>query len=153
MSLFIASSVTVISSQFFGDPIHCEIVSETLKALCLILSEFEGILPGFEGTVAHVIYFQSTDNEFHTDDSADEDVTNNYCWMFATFDIPPEMKVEALLWIHPYVCLTVLFQAYCTNRRSYFGKTNLYNTYYQWVSVYFMLQVNLNILELITSSH
>ena len=26
VSLFIASSVTVISGQFFGDPIHCDIV-------------------------------------------------------------------------------------------------------------------------------
>ena len=33
-----------------------------------------------------------------------------------------------------------LFQAQCTNTQSYFGHTNLFNTYYQWVSVYFLLQ-------------
>ena len=27
VSIFITGSVTVFSSQFFGDPIHCEIVS------------------------------------------------------------------------------------------------------------------------------
>ena len=43
--------------------------------------------------------------------------------MFAKFNMPPD------------------FKGICTNRRSYYGKTNLYNTYYQWVSVYFMIQV------------
>ena len=48
---------------------------------------------------------------------------NNYCYMFAKFNMPPD------------------FKGFCTNRRSHYGKTNLYNTYYQWVSVYFMIQV------------
>ena len=30
VSLSIASSVTVISGQFFGDPIHCDIVSHEM---------------------------------------------------------------------------------------------------------------------------
>jgi len=103
VSLYIASSVTVISGQFFGDPIHCDI---------------------------------SRDEEFNTDDSADEDVVNNYCYMYATLNTPPE------------------FLAHCTNQRSYngqpdvrnvpqgshFGNTNIHNTYYQWVAVYFLFQ-------------
>jgi len=92
VSLFIACSVTVISGQYFGDPIHCDIQREL---------------------------------EFNTDDSADEDVVNNYCFMYATLDTPPD------------------FQAFCTNTKTKdtrFGKTNLFNTYYQWTSVYFMFQ-------------
>ena len=70
--------------------------------------------------------FQSRDEEFSTDDSADEDCVNNYCYMFAKFNMPPD------------------FKAFCTNRRSHYGNTNLYNTYYQWVSLYFMIQVNID---------
>jgi len=62
----------------------------------------------------------SRDNDFQADDSADEDVVNNYCWMYATLDIPPD------------------FKAFCSHRS--FGKTNLSNTYYQWVSVFLMMQ-------------
>lgn len=80
-------SVLVCSSQFFGDPINCEI---------------------------------ARDNDYQADDSADEDCVNNYCWMYATLDIPPD------------------FKAYCSHRS--WGKTNLYNTYYQWVSVFLMIQ-------------
>jgi len=63
VSLSIASSVTVISGQFFGDPIHCDI---------------------------------QRDEEFNTDDSADEDVVNNYCYMFATLNTPPDFKVTPI---------------------------------------------------------
>jgi len=87
VSLFITGSVAVGSSQFFGDPLKCEI---------------------------------SREFDFMADDSADEDVVTNYCWMYSTFNIPPD------------------FKAFCTNRS--FGKTNLYNTYYQWVSVFLMIQ-------------
>ena len=38
--------------------------------------------------------FQSRDEEFNTDDSADEDCVNNYCYMFAKFDMPPDYKVS-----------------------------------------------------------
>ena len=31
VSFYIASSVTVVSSQFFGDQIHCDIVSERFR--------------------------------------------------------------------------------------------------------------------------
>jgi len=89
VTAFIASSITVTSGQFFGDPIHCEI---------------------------------QRDEEFNTDDSADEDCVNNYCYMHATLNLPAD------------------FHGTCTNRRSSFGKTNLFNTYYQWVSVYFLFQ-------------
>jgi len=80
VSLFIASSVTVCSSQFFGDPIACE----------------------------------------SADDSIDEEVINAYCWMYSHFDMPPD------------------YNGFCTQRNP--DKTNLYNTYYQWVSVFFMIQ-------------
>ena len=32
-----------------------------------------------------------------------------------------------------------LYQGYCTRRT--FDSTNLYNTYYQWVSIFLMIQV------------
>jgi len=53
VSLFVAGSVAVCSSQFFGDPISCETA----------------------------------------DDSVDEEVLNAYCWMYSTFDIPPDFKI------------------------------------------------------------
>lgn len=80
VSLFIAGSVVVVSSQFFGDPISCETA----------------------------------------DDSVDEETLNHYCWMYSTFDIPPDFKGS------------------CTRRQ--FDSTNLYNTYYQWVSIFLMIQ-------------
>ena len=82
VSLFIAGSVLVFSSQFFGDPIKCEIVSQDS---CWKYS--------------HTIHIclQARDNDFQTDDSADEDVVNNYCWMFSTLNIPPEFKVSMFL--------------------------------------------------------
>jgi len=88
VSIFITGSVTVFSSQFFGDPIHCEI---------------------------------ARDNEFQADDNADEDVVNNYCWMYATFETPPD------------------FKAFCTNRNT-FGRTNVANTYYQFVPFFLVIQ-------------
>ena len=42
---------------------------------------------------SNLIQFQSRDEEFNTDDSADEDCVNNYCYMFAKFDMPPDFKV------------------------------------------------------------
>lgn len=80
VSLFIAGSVAVCSSQFFGDPVACETA----------------------------------------DDSVDEEVLNHYCWMYSTFDIPED------------------FMGSCS--RKSFDSTNLYNTYYQWVSIFLMVQ-------------
>jgi len=54
------------------------------------------------------------------DDSVDEEVLNSYCWMYSTFDIPQEFKGS------------------CS--RQSFDSTNLYNTYYQWVSIFLMVQ-------------
>ena len=82
MSLSIASSVTVISGQFFGDPIHCDIVSLSYYSRIRELT---------------VLLLQQRDEEFNTDDSADEDVVNNYCYMFATLNTPPDFKVIVLI--------------------------------------------------------
>ena len=41
-----------------------------------------------------LIIFQQRDLEFNTDDSADEDVVNNYCLMFAKINTPPDFKVK-----------------------------------------------------------
>jgi len=54
------------------------------------------------------------------DDSVDEEVLNAYCWMYTTFDIPEDFKGS------------------CS--RKAFDSTNLYNTYYQWVSIFLMIQ-------------
>lgn len=40
-----------------------------------------------------MIMLQQRDEEYNTDDSADEDVVNNYCYMFATLNTPPDFKV------------------------------------------------------------
>ena len=38
------------------------------------------------------------DNDyFQADDSVDEEVLNHYCWMYSTFDIPPDFKVSYLI--------------------------------------------------------
>jgi len=80
VSFFIASSVAVVSNQFFGDPIACETA----------------------------------------DDSVDEEVLGAYCWMYSTFEIPYD------------------FKGFCA--RKTFDSTSLYNTYYQWVSIFLMVQ-------------
>jgi len=54
------------------------------------------------------------------DDSVDEEVLNAYCWMYTTLDLPQDFKGS------------------CS--RKYFDSTNLYNTYYQWVSIFLMIQ-------------
>jgi len=60
------------------------------------------------------------DEEYQADDCADEDLTTTYCWMYATFDMPANYK------------------GYCTRRVP--DHTNLYNSYYQWVSIFLMIQ-------------
>lgn len=46
----------------------------------------------------------------------DDDVLNAFCWMYSSFDIPPD------------------FEGICT-RREHDG-SRLYNSYYQWVSIF-----------------
>ena len=53
---------------------------------------------------------------FQAEDSVDDDVLNSFCWMYSTFDIPPD------------------FEGVCTRRNT--DGTRLYNTYYQWVSIF-----------------
>ena len=48
-----------------------------------------------------VLLLQQRDEEFNTDDSADEDVVNNYCYMFATLNTPPDFKVIVLIITRP----------------------------------------------------
>lgn len=83
VSLFVAGSVAVCSSQFFGDPISCETA----------------------------------------DDSVDEEVLNAYCWMYSSFQIPAD------------------FMGSCARKTH--DSTHLYNTYYQWVSIFLMVQAML----------
>ena len=73
VSLFIAGSVVVVSSQFFGDPISCETVSSDTELEMVMLMRL-----------------------LQADDSVDEETLNHYCWMFSTFDIPPDFKVSEL---------------------------------------------------------
>ena len=46
----------------------------------------------------------------------DDDVLNAFCWMYSSFDIPPD------------------FEGICTRRET--DGTRLYNSYYQWVSIF-----------------
>ena len=46
---------------------------------------------------------------------------NSYCWMYSTFNIPPNFKGSCA-------------------KREHDGAT-LYNTYYQWVSIFLVIQV------------
>ena len=72
--------------------------------------------------------------------------------MFAKFDMPPDFKVTPKP--DSQSCMIRLFfKGFCTNRRSYYGKTNLYNTYYQWVAIYFMIQVTFSTLLRLLDLH
>ena len=51
----------------------------------------------------------------------DSGVLNSYCWMYSTFNIPPNFKGSCA-------------------KREHDGAT-LYNTYYQWVSIFLVIQV------------
>ena len=57
------------------------------------------------------------------EDSVDDDVLNSYCWMYSSFDVPNTFNFP------------------CT-RKNYEG-TYLYNTYYQWVSIFLAVQAGL----------
>jgi len=83
VTLLVAASVLVQTSQFFGDPVQCETA----------------------------------------EDSVDDDVLNSYCWMYSSFDVPNTFNFP------------------CT-RKNYEG-TYLYNTYYQWVSIFLAVQAGL----------
>lgn len=54
------------------------------------------------------------------EDSVDDDVLNSFCWMYSSFDMPAG------------------FTGPCTRKR--YDSTYLYNTYYQWVSVFLATQ-------------
>ena len=51
----------------------------------------------------------------------DSGVLNSYCWMYSTFNIPPNFKGSCA-------------------KREHDGNT-LYNTYYQWVAIFLVIQV------------
>jgi len=57
------------------------------------------------------------------EDSVDDDVLNSFCWMYSSFDMPPN------------------FSGPCT-RKKYIG-SHLYNTYYQWVPIFLAIQAGL----------
>ena len=79
VSLFIAGSVAVCSSQFFGDPVACETVT------------FLNFLPRIFWELFSPKLF---DQNVQADDSVDEEVLNHYCWMYSTFDIPEDFMVS-----------------------------------------------------------
>jgi len=87
VTLLVAASVLVQTSQFFGDPVQCET----------------------------------------GEDSVDDDVLNSYCWMYSSFDIPDTFNFP------------------CTRKKDNSGVpvTHLYNTYYQWVSIFLAVQAGL----------
>ena len=60
---------------------------------------------------------------FQAEDSVDDDVLNSFCWMYSSFDMPET------------------FQFPCA-RKKYDG-TYLYNTYYQWVSIFLAFNAGL----------
>jgi len=54
------------------------------------------------------------------DDSIDEDAITNYCYMFSKFLVPDN------------------YRGFCRSRAH--ENTDLYNSYYQWVAIFFMVQ-------------
>lgn len=65
---------------------------------------------------------------FQAEDSVDDDVLNSFCWMYSSFDMPSTFKFP------------------CTRKTPYDGNhdtTYLYNTYYQWVSIFLAFQAGL----------
>ena len=61
---------------------------------------------------------------FQAEDSVDDDVLNSFCWMYSSFDMPST------------------FHFPCARKGPYDG-TYLYNTYYQWVSIFLAFQAGL----------
>ena len=55
------------------------------------------------------------------DGGVNQGVLNSYCWMYSTFNIPPT------------------FEGNCY-KREHDGNT-LYNSYYQWVAIFLVIQV------------
>jgi len=60
----------------------------------------------------------SIDDVYWTEDAADEDMMNTYCWMYGHLNLP-----------HDYM-------GHCTRRNP--DPTILYNTYYQWISIFLL---------------
>ena len=88
-----------------------------------------------------MVAFQSIDDVYWTEDAADEDMMNTYCWMYGHLNLPHDYMVIMLLrnssknmesareekktW--KIICDDV--QGHCTRRNP--DPTILYNTYYQ----------------------
>jgi len=62
----------------------------------------------------------SIDDDYWTEDFGDEDMFNTYCWMYGHLNLPHE------------------YMGHCTRKQP--DKSILYNTYYQWVSIFLMAQ-------------
>jgi len=62
----------------------------------------------------------SIDDDYWTEDFGDEDMFNTYCWMYGNLNLPHE------------------YMGHCTRKQE--DPTILYNTYYQWVSIFLMAQ-------------
>jgi len=60
------------------------------------------------------------DDDYWTEDFGDEDMFNTYCWMYGHLNLPYE------------------YMGHCTRKKP--DPTILYNTYYQWVSIFLMAQ-------------
>ena len=125
VTLVTGCSILVSSNQLFGDPIQCDLVKEffsvKLKYYQKIVKIFLAIISRKKTNYIikinfnHNLYFFS-----QTGDEVSEKVLKSYCWMYSTFNIPKE------------------FTGQCARKSQ--SDNPVYNSYYQWVSLFLIFQ-------------
>ena len=68
---------------------------------------------------------------------------NTYCWMYGHLNLPHEYMVSIIMtrMMMTRMMMIIMLQGHCTRKQP--DKSILYNTYYQWVSIFLMIQVSL----------
>ena len=94
---------------------------------------------------------------------------NTYCWMYGHLNLPHEYMVSMMMMVMMMTMMTmmammvmmlmrmrmmmmimmmiIMLQGHCTRKQP--DKSILYNTYYQWVSIFLMAQVLIFIILII----
>lgn len=76
---------------------------------------------------------------FQRDGGVNQGVLNSYCWMYSTFNIPPSFQGNQEPDSMFIIVIVLCFIGNCF-KREHDGNT-LYNTYYQWVAIFLVIQV------------
>ena len=80
---------------------------------------------------------------------------NTYCWMYGHLNLPHEYMVPMIMTrimvvvvvtkLMMMMMMIIMLQGHCTRKQP--DKSILYNTYYQWVSIFLMAQVLVLIIQ------